>query len=124
LSAGGDSSYPSVGAQRGVESAPLASHANIQARRPNAAQLGGLSASGYVKTSAAFVHKATAANTLTNNQRNAILIVTHIYNPVGVPSAYNNHPIGVYYTGSQWTIYNEDLVAIVGTAYNVPVIQP
>ena len=74
-----------------------------------------------------FVHTATAGNSaddytmidnaLTNNNPNAIVVVT----PGGVcPCVYNNHPIGVWYTGSQWAIFNQDIAAMpVGAAFNV-----
>lgn len=76
-----------------------------------------------------FVHKATAANTgghittlsYANPLQTDILMVTPNYNPPGGPSSYNNHPIGVYWTGSAWTIFNQDLGAIVNTSYNVMV---
>ena len=77
-----------------------------------------------------FVHVATAANSvldyttidnpLTNGNPGAILIVTPNWNPGGVGGTYNNHPIGVYYFGGKWTIFNQDLAPIpVGAAFNV-----
>jgi hypothetical protein len=82
-----------------------------------------------------FVHKATAANTsghittidypLTNNKPNAILLVTPNWNPGGVGGTYNNHPIGVYYTGGKWTIFNQDFAAMPpNAAFNVIVPRP
>ncbi len=79
----------------------------------------------------AFVHKATAANTsghvttlsYANPLQTDILMVTPNYNPVGGPLAYNNHPIGVYWNGNAWTIFNQDFAAIVNTSYNVMVIR-
>jgi len=79
-----------------------------------------------------FVHVATAANIdgtntrtiidhpLTNGKPDAIIIVTPNYNPGGVIQQYNNRPIGVYYNGSRWTIFNQDGAAMpVGAAFNV-----
>jgi len=82
-----------------------------------------------------FVHKATTGNTsghittidypLTNNKPNAILLVTPNWNPGGVGGTYNNHPIGVYYTGGKWTIFNQDFAAMPpNAAFNVIVPRP
>jgi hypothetical protein len=83
----------------------------------------------------AFIHRATAANinahTTTinhphcNGDPNAILIVTPNWNPGGVGGTYNNHAIGVYYTGAVWAIFNQDLVNMpLNAAFNVLVIKP
>jgi NADH:ubiquinone oxidoreductase subunit len=85
--------------------------------------------------SAAFVHTATAANIsgnwtpidhpLTNDNPNAIVLVTQNWNPGGVGSTYNNHPIGVWYSGGakKWAIFNQDLASMPdGAAFNVIVI--
>ena len=77
-----------------------------------------------------FVHKATSGNTggnstlidnaLTNGNPNAIIIVTQNWDPGGVGGVNNAHPIGVYYDGSYWRIFNEDMATIpVGAAFNV-----
>ena len=82
-----------------------------------------------------FVHKATTGNTsghittidypLTNNKPNAILLVTPNWNPGGVGGTYNNHPIGVYYAGGKWRIFNQDLVNMPSdAAFNVIVPRP
>ena len=82
-----------------------------------------------------FVHKATAANTsghittidypLTNNKPNAILLVTPNWNPGNVGGTYNDHPIGVYYAGGKWTIFNQDFAAMPpNAAFNVIVPRP
>jgi hypothetical protein len=79
-----------------------------------------------------FVHRATAANTsghvtqidnkYANGNPNARVIVTPSWNPGGVGGTYNNHPIGVWYDGSRWTIYNEDVAAMpANAAFNVEV---
>ena len=80
----------------------------------------------------AFVHTATAANStpnwttidhpLTNENPSAIVLVTQNWNPGGVSGTYNDHPIGVWYSGSmkQWAIFNQDLVSIPdGADFNV-----
>ncbi len=77
-----------------------------------------------------FVHVATAANItsnwttidhpLTNGKPNAIILVTPNWNPGGAGGIYDKHPIGVWYVGSKWAIFNQDLVAIpVFAAFNV-----
>ncbi len=77
-----------------------------------------------------FVHTATAGNSfydytiidnaLTNNNPNAIVLVTPNWNPGGVGGTYDNHPIGVWYDGSKWAVFNQDLTAIpVDAAFNV-----
>jgi hypothetical protein len=88
-----------------------------------------------------FVHRATAANiesgsthrTTINNpycngDPNAILIVTHSYNPGGVsPSSSQTHPFGVFYntTLAKWQIFNEDFTAFTAnTAFNVMIVKP
>jgi hypothetical protein len=80
-----------------------------------------------------FVHRATPANTTAhvtridnpyaNGNPDAILIVTPSWNPGGgAVGVYNNHPIGVWYDGSRWAIYNEDLASIPANAsFNVEV---
>jgi hypothetical protein len=83
---------------------------------------------------AAFVHQATAENTvedetylndpLTNANPDASLSVTQNWNPGGVGGAYNDHPVGVRYDADvkQWVIFNEDGEAMPeGAAFNVTV---
>jgi len=76
-----------------------------------------------------FVHTANAGNSagdfteinnpLTNGNPNALVFVTPTWN-LGVGGTYDNHPIGVYYTGGKWAIFNQDYVAIpVNAAFNV-----
>ena len=80
-----------------------------------------------------FVHKATAANIssnwttldhpLTNGKPNAILLVTPNWNAGGVGGTYDNHPIGVWYVGGKWAIFNQDIAAMpVNAAFNVSVL--
>jgi serine protease len=80
-----------------------------------------------------FVHRASSTsasyittidNPYANGNPNAVLIVTQNWNPGGglFSGVYNNHPIGVWYDGSHWTIYNEDFAAIPpNAAFNVEV---
>jgi hypothetical protein len=77
-----------------------------------------------------FIHKATAANIagnvttidypLTNGNPNAIILVTPNYNPGNVGGTYDNHPIGLFYNGSKWAIFNQDIAAMpVNASFNV-----
>jgi len=87
-------------------------------------------------TKPVFIITATAGNIipggglridhpLTDGDPNAILIVTPNYNPHGTGGVYEPHPIGVYYTGSKWAIFNQDAAAMpVGAAFNVLVVKP
>jgi len=80
-----------------------------------------------------FVHTANAGNItnnwtvidspLTNNNPDAILRVTQNSNPGGGAVVMNDHVIGVWYTGSRWAIFNQDLVAMpVDASFNVSVL--
>jgi hypothetical protein len=80
--------------------------------------------------STAFVHTATSSNItsnwtvidnpLTNDKPDAIVMVTQNWNPGGVAGIYNDHSIGVWYDGSKWAIFNQDLAAMPeGVAFNV-----
>ena len=82
-----------------------------------------------------FVHTATVGNSvtnstfidhpLTNNNPDAVVIVTQNYNPGAVGGAYNTynvHPIGVWYSNSvqKWAIFNQDIASMpVNAAFNV-----
>jgi hypothetical protein len=81
-------------------------------------------------SSLAFVHTATASNVSANNSAithplldgnpNAVAHVTQNWNATGTPGIYNNHPIGVYYTGGGWRIFNQDLAAMpFGADFNI-----
>ena len=92
---------------------------------------------GIETSTAAFTHLTTAANDqgtvtfinnpLCNGDPNAILLITHNYNPASTTTAGQYpHPIGVYYaTGQQqWCIYNDDGVAMAtNIAFNVLIIK-
>jgi hypothetical protein len=82
----------------------------------------------------AFIHITTVAsvsanysvihNPMCDGDPSAILLVTPNLNPQGVLALYNNHPIGVWYNGSNWTIFEQDSVAMpVGEAFNVLIIK-
>jgi hypothetical protein len=83
----------------------------------------------------AFIHLTSAANVggyvtyidnpLCNGDPNAILLVTHSYNPPnGTTFTYHPHIVSLYYTGSQWAIFNEDGVTMqTNIAFNVLVIK-
>jgi hypothetical protein len=61
-------------------------------------------------------------NPLINDNPDAILFVTQVWNPGGQGGIYNNHPIGVWYDASaqKWAIFNQDREAMpVGAAFTV-----
>jgi hypothetical protein len=84
----------------------------------------------------AFTQRAVSSNTSANQtfisnpvcdgDPNAILIVTHNWTAdTNSTSQYNTKPVGVYYTGANWSIFNEDGSAMaLGRAFNVMVIKP
>ncbi len=74
-----------------------------------------------------YIHIATASNSagdytdldnnVTNNNPNAVVFVTPNWAPYHV---YDNSPIGVWYHGGHWSIFNQNLSAIPhGAAFNV-----
>ena len=84
---------------------------------------------------AVFVHHAALSNItsnsteisnpLANGHPNAILLVTPNWNPGNVGGTTDNHPIGVYYDGIKWMIFNQDNAAMPdGAAFNVYVSSP
>ncbi len=77
-----------------------------------------------------FVHTATVANSsgtytvidnpALNGNPNAVFFVTQNWNPSGGSGVYNNSAIGVWYTGSNWAIFDQDLSPIPeGADFNV-----
>jgi len=81
-----------------------------------------------------FVHRATSENisdnstfidnSLTNDNPDAILIVTQNWNPGGEGGTYNEHPIGVWYNADrgQWAVFNQDIEPMTeDAAFNVSV---
>ena len=83
----------------------------------------------------AFIQRAVGTNTIgdqtfiynpvCDGDPNAILIVTHNWTAdTNSTSQYNTKPVGVYYTGANWAIFNEDTSAMaLGRAFNVMVIK-
>ena len=76
------------------------------------------------------LHTATASNIISNwtvidnpslnGNPNAIFFITQNWNPPGGGGIYNNSPIGVWYDGSNWAIFNEDLAGMPqGAAFNI-----
>jgi hypothetical protein len=82
---------------------------------------GGSSAPAFKITSSAGNTSAnvlTIPNTTLANNSTDILLITHAY------GVYLNKPYGVYWTGSNWGIYIEDLTAMpLGAIFNVLVIK-
>jgi hypothetical protein len=89
---------------------------------------GGIRVSGAASTKAAFKITTSASNTSGNvltipnttlaNNATDILLVTHAF------GTYLNKPFGVYWTGSNWGIYVEDITAMpIGAVFNVLVIK-
>ena len=84
----------------------------------------------------AFIHRADSGNTnghittitnpQTDGQSDVVLLVTHNFNKdTATGQQYETHPVGVWYNGSKWTIYHEDITTMpAGRAFNVMVIKP
>ena len=82
---------------------------------------------------AAFVHVANTTNTsfyityidnpLCNNDPNALLFVTHNWNPPGVNGNYQTNPYSVYYEAPKWTIYNDNGASISNMSFNVLIVK-
>jgi len=62
-------------------------------------------------------------NVATNNAPNSLLFVTPNWATNGICGCvFSNHPIGVYYQGNEWSIFNQDIAAMpIGAAFNVMV---
>ena len=82
----------------------------------------------------AFIHVASAgsiignytviSNPICDGDPNAILMVTPTLSPHGGSGPYNDHPIGVWYDGSHWTIFEQDNAPFpAGAAFNVLIIK-
>jgi hypothetical protein len=80
-----------------------------------------------------FVHTAAVGNTtgnatrithpLTDGDPSAMLLITPNLNPGGGPSVLNNSPVGVYYTGAQWAVFNQNTAVMTnGASFNVMVL--
>lgn len=84
----------------------------------------------------AFVHRAVATNTSGNwttiynshadSDPGAMVIVTHNWTAdTNSVTRYNTTPVGVYYTGGHWAIFNEDQSSMdLGRAFNVLIVKP
>ena len=131
-SAGGQSYGVVAGSFDPNGSAMLAQYVGTPPGTALELQNGALKVSGVNPT--AFVHVATAdtldgvyvtviTNPLTDGDPNAILIVTHNYNPAGVSGNYLTSPYSVYYNGTHWAIYLDDFGAILNKSFNVLVIK-
>jgi hypothetical protein len=72
----------------------------------------------WVAASSSIVNNWTNISTsLISSGSAAQLVVTPVYNPDNV---YDNHPIGVWWTGSNWTVFNQDKAAMpVDAAFNI-----
>lgn len=70
-----------------------------------------------------YVHTATADNSAghityidhpdLNGNPNAGIVYVNAWNPNGLPPTYNDNVSGLWYDGSKWAIYNEDLTPMV-----------
>ena len=49
---------------------------------------------------------------LARAKSSSILQATPVWNPAGSKGVYNNHHIGVWWGGSRWAVYNQDLAAM------------
>lgn len=90
---------------------------------------------GIGTSTAAFIHLTSATNVssyvtfidnpVCNGDPNAILLVTHSYNPPnGTTATYHPHIVSLWYTGTQWAIFNEDFANMqTNIAFNVLVIK-
>jgi hypothetical protein len=88
-----------------------------------------------VSTVKPFVFFATAENDIgvdfaiiddptLNGNPNATIEVTQNYNPDEQGGTYNDHNIGVFYSGTHWAIFNQDHTRIpVGAAFNVAIVN-
>lgn len=86
-------------------------------------------------SSTVFVHTTSSTNTNSqittldhpqlNNNPDAIIHVTPRWNLNSVEGVYNDNPVGVYYFGSQWHLFNENLVPMpLNAHFNVFVASP
>ncbi|HEX5441984.1 MAG TPA: hypothetical protein VFW76_13930 [Ktedonobacterales bacterium] len=83
----------------------------------------------------AYTHTATLSNSSGNStylddpganfSPNAVIIATQNLSPSGQSCCvFNNHPIGVWFTGSYWAVFNENNAPIpVGASFNV-LVEP
>lgn len=118
-------------APSGISEQPPLPAAEPQTDQPAAAS--GIATTG---ATAFFLHVATPANTVAhvttidhpaaNGNSNALVFVTHNYNPGGIGGVptYNDHAVGVWYNDGKWKIFNQDLAAMpANAAFNVMVLS-
>ena len=79
-----------------------------------------------------FCHRVTTGNLLGLNATwldhpaatgnpGAIVLVTANWNPGGLGGMYHNHPLGVYYYGNRWAIFNQDMAPMPpGASFDAP----
>jgi hypothetical protein len=82
----------------------------------------------------AFVHQAAPSNiegswTVIDHplasDRNALVFAMPNWSPPDGSMRYNFHPIAVWYTGTHWAIFNQDLAPMrEGAAFNVQIVSP
>ncbi len=73
------------------------------------------------------LHRTTISNPLCDGDPNAILIITHNYNPGLTGNLADTHPTSVFYNSglSKWQIYHDDFVALTtNSAWNVMIVKP
>jgi hypothetical protein len=88
-------------------------------------------------SSSVFIVTATASNisgdyvfidgALTNNNPNALVLITSNWNPGGGSGTYNDHATGVWYESNsgKWAVYNQDKATMpAGPAFNIMVLSP
>src|SRR5688572_7285350 len=57
-----------------------------------------------------------------NNNSGALVHITSNWNPAGATGVYHNKNVGVWYTGTRWAVFNQDLSAMsAGPKFNVSV---
>jgi serine/threonine protein kinase len=112
-----DGDTPSIKAGGSGESITPKSNLDVVSRRTG----------GFIQQATADTIRANYTiidNLLTNGNPNAIVMVTQNWNPGGGKGTYNNHPVGVWYDGARWAIFNEDLAAMTPQAFfNVLVLN-
>jgi hypothetical protein len=71
-------------------------------------------------TKSVVAHMSYVDSPVLDGQPYAAIQITHVWNPPGAPAMYNNHPVGVWYDGARWAIYNEDFAPMpVGASFAV-----
>jgi serine/threonine protein kinase len=78
-----------------------------------------------------FCHRVTASSLVGVNgtwlappsargNPDGVVLVTANWNPGGLGDIYHDHPLGVYYCGDRWAIFNQDMAPMpLGAAFNV-----